>query len=279
MPLNPKRSMRTSAVLIFVLALGGACHAQSACGDPAGRDCFAIGAAAGCSDERCCADVCAIDAFCCSVEWDSICRQRAVEVCAPPRPVNDEPAGAIAVQAGPFVVSTIGSTATVDAELPAGCEGIFGGQLDRDVWYRLVATRDGIARVSSCPSTHPVNFCEFDPAIVVRSAGGAPVGCNDENTACGGYAVVEWPIAAGRTYLVQVGGHDQFVGFGCFTLEEEGATPPSCAGDLTGDRQVNALDIATLLSGWGTPFGDATGDGLTNAQDIAAVLSAWGACP
>jgi hypothetical protein len=42
---------------------------------------------------------------------------------------------------------------------------------------------------------------------------------------------------------------------------------------------VNALDIATLLSGWGTPFGDATGDGLTNAQDIAAVLSAWGACP
>ena len=78
---------------------------------------------------------------------------------------------------------------------------------------------------------------------------------------------------------MQVGAHDQFVGFGCFTLEEEGDAPPACPGDLTGDRQVSALDIATLLSGWGTPYGDATGDGLTNAQDIAAVLSAWGACP
>lgn len=275
--------MRNIAVPIFAAALTGAfharCHAQGACGDPAGRDCFAIGVAPGCSDERCCTDVCAIDAFCCTVEWDSICRQHAVEVCAPSAPANDEPAGAITVLAGAFTISTIGSTAGLHAELPAGCEGIFGNQLQHDVWFRVVATRNGTARVSSCPATHPQNFCEFDPAVVVRLADGTPVGCNDENAACGGYAIVEWPIAVGRSYLVQVGAHDQFVGFGCFTLEEEGDAPPACSGDLTGDRQVNALDIATLLSGWGTPHGDATGDGLTNAQDIAAVLSAWGPCP
>jgi hypothetical protein len=53
----------------------------------------------------------------------------------------------------------------------------------------------------------------------------------------------------------------------------------SCPADLTGDLVVDAQDIASLLSGWGTPSGDITGDGATDAQDIAALLSAWGSCP
>lgn len=52
-----------------------------------------------------------------------------------------------------------------------------------------------------------------------------------------------------------------------------------CPADLDGDGLVSAPDLASLLSGWGTPAGDVDGDGATNAQDIAALLSAWGACP
>ncbi len=53
-----------------------------------------------------------------------------------------------------------------------------------------------------------------------------------------------------------------------------------CPWDLTGDRYVDALDLATLLSWWGseeTPL-DFAGDGEVNAVDIAEMLSRWGAC-
>jgi hypothetical protein len=87
-------------------------------------------------------------------------------------------------------------------------------------------------------------------------------------------------VRAGDAFLLQVGGHDSFVGYGRFLLEEDGVPPPPpCPADLTGDGFVSAADITTLLSGWGTPFGDANGDGLTNAQDITTMLGAWGPCP
>jgi hypothetical protein len=40
---------------------------------------------------------------------------------------------------------------------------------------------------------------------------------------------------------------------------------------------VNAQDLATLLSQWGTAgSADLNGDGVVGAPDIAALLSAWG---
>jgi hypothetical protein len=47
--------------------------------------------------------------------------------------------------------------------------------------------------------------------------------------------------------------------------------------DLNCDGAVNALDIATLLSQWGTAgTADLNGDGAVGAPDIAILLSAWG---
>lgn len=47
-------------------------------------------------------------------------------------------------------------------------------------------------------------------------------------------------------------------------------------GDLNLDGLVNAIDIAIILSYWGTgSAGDANGDGNIDAQDIATVLSNW----
>jgi hypothetical protein len=51
-----------------------------------------------------------------------------------------------------------------------------------------------------------------------------------------------------------------------------------CPGDLNGDGEAGAADLATLLSAWGTPAADLTDDGETNAADIAVLLSNWGAC-
>lgn len=54
------------------------------------------------------------------------------------------------------------------------------------------------------------------------------------------------------------------------------ADPPSPA-DLTGDGWVTALDLATLLSQWGSSDTDADydGDGIVDAFDLATLLSFW----
>ncbi len=53
-----------------------------------------------------------------------------------------------------------------------------------------------------------------------------------------------------------------------------------CPADLTGDRTVDAADLAAVLSGWGEgqATGDLDGDGNTGAADLAILLGAWGAC-
>lgn len=58
--------------------------------------------------------------------------------------------------------------------------------------------------------------------------------------------------------------------------------PPFCFGDIVENRDVDASDLAFLLSEWGSMQGgpaDLNGDGLVSAADLALLLSAWGACP
>ena len=56
----------------------------------------------------------------------------------------------------------------------------------------------------------------------------------------------------------------------------------ACAGDIVIDGAVNGIDLAAVLSLWGTSGGaldaDVNNDGAVDAQDLAIVLSAWGAC-
>lgn len=52
----------------------------SGCGGILTGDCFEVGIS-GCSDEACCAAVCAIDDFCCQVSWDELCVFEAFENC------------------------------------------------------------------------------------------------------------------------------------------------------------------------------------------------------
>jgi len=52
-----------------------------------------------------------------------------------------------------------------------------------------------------------------------------------------------------------------------------------CPGDVTGDRVVNDVDLAVLLSAWRTGTLDLSGDGLVDTYDLAALLASWGPCP
>ena len=56
-----------------------------------------------------------------------------------------------------------------------------------------------------------------------------------------------------------------------------------CPADVNHDQTVNATDLASVLSAWGTN-GSTTGtdinnDGLVNGSDLTFVFSGWGPCP
>jgi hypothetical protein len=50
---------------------------------------------------------------------------------------------------------------------------------------------------------------------------------------------------------------------------------PALAGDLDGDGIVAGIDLAILLSAWGSPSADLDGDGTTNGIDLTILLGSW----
>ncbi len=65
---------------------------------------------------------------------------------------------------------------------------------------------------------------------------------------------------------------------------EGGQSCDPCSADITGNGNVDAADLAAVLSAWGgTPTGkanaDVDGDGSVNGADLAIVLGSWGPCP
>ena len=46
---------------------------EGGCGDPLAGPCNEANASPGCADAACCTAVCAIDSYCCEVEWDETC--------------------------------------------------------------------------------------------------------------------------------------------------------------------------------------------------------------
>jgi hypothetical protein len=65
---------------------------------------------------------------------------------------------------------------------------------------------------------------------------------------------------------------------------EQSTSCETCAADIDGSGTVNAVDLAAILTVWGTdggkyPNADIDGDGEVNGPDLAAVLSNWGSCP
>jgi len=58
------------------------CPTGVTCGPGAG-DCCAAHANPGCDNASCCAAVCAVDSFCCDLEWDQLCVEEAQQICGP----------------------------------------------------------------------------------------------------------------------------------------------------------------------------------------------------
>ena len=55
----------------------------------------------------------------------------------------------------------------------------------------------------------------------------------------------------------------------------------TCPSDISDDGHVDGLDIAFVLSDWGSAQArsDVNGDGAVDGADLAGVLNGWGLCP
>ena len=71
---------------------------------------------------------------------------------------------------------------------------------------------------------------------------------------------------------------------GALTAAEVSRLADVCPGDIDENTIVDGVDLAIVLSRWGTnpkdyPRADTNGDGTVDGADLAQVLGTWGACP
>ena len=168
---------------------------------PAEGDCCEANGTPSCNDPECCNAVCLVDPFCCDVEWDQICADRAADMCllcgagepcSTPALCDGDVNGdgvldpldtgyilarlgadvcaddncedAFVLENGLTPFSTI--NATTDGLYPpdvCGCD--FGCDGMKDIWYDYTATCDGYGVVSTCnddePATGEADFDTF----------------------------------------------------------------------------------------------------------------------
>ena len=297
--------LRGSFALAATLLAGGLAHAGDPCGDPEAGLCNEPNGTPGCADAACCTSVCAVDSYCCDVEWDSTCVDLAVALCGifqytcdAPAYANDCVSGAIAMANGDTIAfdTTGANTDGPDqAECGSGYEDL---PIWSDLWYMVEVAGDGsdVALVATC-----CNTAFFDTKIAIYDAGAigssfdpatlpdAFLTCNEDCADDAGEfftSEANATVASDRQYLVRVGGYLQEVGTGDLTVSWDEPEPPLPAPECVtpGDTIVSQFitDTPTLNGGVGC------GDGAANltarsypasmfggAFDVSCVDFAW----
>jgi hypothetical protein len=121
---------------------------------PGEGDCFLPHAGSGCDEPECCATVCGIDPYCCSVQWDAICADAASAEC-PATCVLECPASA-ATEAEACGTNTNGGCNSrpaafgpiVCGETVCGTAWSEGGIRDTD-WYLVTIDEAECARIDA----------------------------------------------------------------------------------------------------------------------------------
>ncbi len=131
----------------------------------------------------------------------------------PAGPSNNDCEDAIAIgDVTDYPFTTTG--ATIDGGVV--CTSFGFNQIHADVWFCYTASCDGIATASLCNSDYDTKMAVYDgcvcPAVDM-------IGCNDD--ACGDDGLkseVVFPVVAGNTYLIRIGGYDGESGDGLLTI-------------------------------------------------------------
>ncbi len=182
---------------------------------------------------------------------------------------------ATAVQSGPSVgalVETAPNTYTISIPVPvnilvsgsAGGQPFGGDQIPAILAFTGTLTINGATAtfISSAASTDPIGPLPPLPALVNQPLS------------------VPTVLPTGSTANLLISGtFAEGNGTSVLNISVNAAGIPSYVlGDMNGDGHVTGLDLAYLLSAWGTadPTADINHDGIVGGADMAAMLSNWG---
>ncbi|HWB20698.1 MAG TPA: PQQ-dependent sugar dehydrogenase [Phycisphaerales bacterium] len=190
-------------------------------------------------------------------------------------PANDACANATAITDGTYPTSNVSATADAPVEVIA-CGSGNVTTAGADVWYKYTAGCNGTAMVDLCNTTYDATLVVYNGCV---AGTGQSIACADSGS-CDRGASLSFPVTAGHSYRIRVGGVNQTQGTGSLTVSCHSA----CAADIApsgGDGQVNIDDLTQIILNWGTnnASADINNDGNVNIDDLTAVILSWGACP
>ena len=154
-------------------------------------------------------------------------------------PTNDDCANAI-----PIGEVTDMPFATIAASASGANPGCGGGDDPIDIWYSYTATASGVATIDLCGSSFKTRLAIWD------ACGGAVLACNEKDgPVCDGEQSSIWlPVASGQTYYIQIGGKDDEIGLGDFTLAlYTNPTNDDCANAIP-VGEVTDMPFATIAA-------------------------------
>jgi hypothetical protein len=260
---------------------------------PPGHSCCEPGAP-GCDDLALRACVCAVDPYCCEVEWDSICVISVeyyecgdcglcIESFASDFGGADAGA-ACAAWPGLFILCE-GEAPIVSTDAPCG------GQSDAALQFGGSQAGMPSAAITSCIDLRGVDSAAWRLAWSPAPGGDGPL--VEVSLDAGGVFATIWAAPRGgagcRSACIDLGAYLElpFVLFrfsgpaGAAIDDLVLATGEGCpAPDLNGDAAVDVADLLILLGAWGpcrAPCApDLDGTGAVDVADLLMLLAAWG---
>jgi hypothetical protein len=229
------------------------------CGDPEAGDCCSEHPVPFCDNRACCDAVCAIDSFCCEVEWDGVCVGEAggfAECGCVACPVSDHNC---VTEGGPGCTDEA-CCLTVCADDPFCCDTAWDGVCVEEA-NKLCTTGCGVLGTGSCFIDDGTPFCNNRDCCETV--------CAVDSFCCD----VAWDGVCVDEALDL-----------CCAADISPVNNPDVCGD--GDGTVGAGDLGELLANWGACPGCCADlapagapDGVVNAADLGELLANWGACP
>jgi hypothetical protein len=143
---------------------------------------------------------------------------------------NDDCASAQSISGqGLFAVNTTGASGP-DAD--PGC-----GNMAADVWFEWTSMDTGMVQMDICDAN-------YDCVLALWDGAGCPsqvIECNDDY--CGLQSVINAPVVAGNTYMVQVGGYSGATGTGTLTVA---VSVPPANDDCANAEPISGAGIFTF---------------------------------